>query len=87
MVDSLDKRLEEIEALEEAREEALQQTQKVQEKWKAAFDKKIPEDNGITECKMILLYDSHYRNFPGKLHTRWMGPFVVDKVSIMSLYY
>jgi hypothetical protein len=79
-VDSLDNRFEEIEALEEAREEALQQTQKVQEKRKVDFDKKIPADNGITEGIMVLLYDSRYQNFPGKLHTRWMGPFVVDEV-------
>jgi hypothetical protein len=79
-VESLDNRLEEIEALEEARGEALQRTQKVQEKRKAAFDKKIPAENRITKDKIVLLYDSRYRNFPSKLHTRWMGPFVVDKV-------
>ena len=69
-VDSLDNRLEEIEALEEVREEALQRMRKVQEKRKAAFDKKIPTDNGITEGKMVLLYDSRYQIFSGKLHTR-----------------
>ena len=79
-VDSLDNHLEEIEALEEAQGEALQQTRKIQEKRKTAFDKKVPADNGITKGTMVLLYDSRYRNFPGKLHTRWMGPFVVDEV-------
>jgi hypothetical protein len=79
-VESIDNRLEEIEALEEARGEALQWTRKVQENMKAAFDKRIPAENGITEGKMVLLYDSRYRNFPGKLHTRWVCPFVVDKV-------
>ena len=79
-VDSLDNRLEEIDALEEAREEALQQTRKVQEKRKVVFDKKLPEENGITEGNMVLLYDSRHRNFPGKLHTRWMGPYLVDKI-------
>ena len=78
-VDSLDNRLKEIEALEEAQEEALQQTRKVQEKRKAVFDKKVPADNGITEGTIVLHYDSHYRNFHGKLHTRWMEPYVVDK--------
>jgi hypothetical protein len=63
-VESLDNRLEEIEALEEARGEALQRTRKVQEKRKAAFDKKIPAENGITEGKMVFLYESRYRNFP-----------------------
>ena len=79
-VDSLDDRLEKIDALEEAREEALLQTRKVQEKRKVVFDKKLPEENGITEGKMVLLYDSRHRNFPGKLHTRWIGPYLVDKV-------
>ena len=82
MVDSLDNRLEEIDALEEA----LKQTRKIHEKRKVVFDKKLPEENGITEGKMVLLYDSRHQNFPDKLHTRWMGPYLVDKVSLMGLY-
>jgi hypothetical protein len=59
----------EIETLK-VKGEAIQRTWKVQEKRKVAFDKKIPAENGITEGKIILLYDSRYRNFPDKLHTR-----------------
>ena len=29
---------------------------------------------------MILIYDSRYQKISGKLHTRWMGPFMVDQV-------
>lgn len=28
----------------------------------------------------MLLYESHFMHFLGKLHTRWMGPYVVDVV-------
>jgi hypothetical protein len=37
-------------------------------------------DNEITEDMMVLIYDSRYRNFPRKLHTRWMGHYVLDEV-------
>lgn len=71
-LDFSDNCLEEIDALKEARGKALQQTRNVQEKWKT--DKKVPENNGITECKMVLLSDSRHRKFYEKLHIRWMGP-------------
>ena len=29
---------------------------------------------------MVLLYDSRYQKFSRKVHTRWMGPFVVDQI-------
>ena len=73
-VDYLDNCLEEIDALEEAREKTLQQTRKIQEKRKTIFDKKVPEDNGITEGKMVLLYDSRHRNFSGSYISDGLGP-------------
>lgn len=79
-VESVERRLEEVEELEEARAEALQQTRNIQEKRKEKFDEKVPEDNGITEGGMVLLYDSRLKTFPGKLQTRWVGPFLVHKV-------
>ena len=49
-------------------------------KRKVDFYNKVPADNEITEGVMVLLYNSRHFNFPGKLHIRWMGPFVVDEV-------
>ena len=28
----------------------------------------------------VLLYDSRFKDFKGKLHTRWMGPYQLDAV-------
>jgi hypothetical protein len=69
-----------IQDLEEVREEALQQTMEVQAKRKEDFDTKLPKDHGIRTGCMVLLYDNRYEDFPGKLHTRWMGPFRVTEV-------
>jgi hypothetical protein len=69
-----------IQDLEEAREDALQQTMEVQAKRKDEFDAKLPKDHGIHTGGMDLLYDNRYEDFPGKLHTRWMGPYRVTEV-------
>ena len=52
----------------------------VQAKRKEDFDAKLPKDYGIQIEKMVLLYDNHHDEFPGKLHTRWMGPYRVTQV-------
>ena len=69
-----------IEDLEEARTEALERTEEVQTKRKKEFDSKLPEDHGIRKGGLVLLYDNHHKQFPGKLHTRWMGPYKVTTV-------
>jgi hypothetical protein len=69
-----------IQDLEEAREDALQQTLEVQAKRKDDFDAKLPKDHGVNTGCMVLLYDNRYEDFPGKLHTRWMGPYKVTEV-------
>ena len=69
-----------IQDLEEAQEEALEQTMEVQAKRKEAFDAKLPKDHGIEARKMVLLYDNCHEDFPGKLHTRWIGPYRVTKI-------
>ena len=28
----------------------------------------------------MLLYDSRHKEFPGKLHTRWLGPYKVTEI-------
>ena len=68
-----------IEDLKEARMEALEQTEESQAKRKE-FNSKLPEDHGIKEGGLVLLYDNRHKQFLGKLHTRWMGPYRVTTV-------
>ena len=63
-----------IEDLEEATEDALARTTEVQARRKTEFDGKLSKDHGIKIGGMVLLYDNRHKDFPGKLHTRWMGP-------------
>ena len=69
-----------IEDLEEAREEGLTRTAEVQAKRKEDYDIKLPESHGIEEGGLVLLYDNRHKEFPNKLHTRWMGPYKVTKI-------
>ena len=69
-----------IQDLEEAREEALEQTIKVQAKKKEEFNDKLPKNHGIQTGGMVLLYDNRHEDFLGKLHTRWMGPYKVTDI-------
>ena len=79
-IEDLNARLIAIEDLEEARNEALDRTIEVQTKRKEEFDSKLPDDHGITPGGLVLLYDNRHKQFPGKLHTRWMGPYKVTEV-------
>jgi hypothetical protein len=73
-------RLISIENLEETRIAALERTAQVQIKRKEDYDRKIPTDHGIREQGLVLLYDNRHKEFPGKLHTRWMGPYRVRQI-------
>ena len=69
-----------IEELEEKRDEALEQTRQCQEKSKRSYDKGLEKRTPIVVGDLVLVYDSRYAKFPGKLHTRWMGPYLVEEV-------
>jgi hypothetical protein len=73
-------RLISIENLEETRITALERTAQVQMKRKEDYDRKIPTDHRIREQGLVLLYDNRHKEFPGKLHTRWMGPYRVCQI-------
>jgi hypothetical protein len=73
-------RLISIENLEETRIIALERTTEVQIRRKKDYDRKIPTDHGIREQGLVLLYDNRHKEFPGKLHTRWMSPYRVCKI-------
>ena len=69
-----------IEDLEEAKEEALTRTTEIQAKRKEDFDEKLLESHGIKKGGLVLSYDNRHKEFPGKLHTRWMGPYNVTQI-------
>jgi hypothetical protein len=73
-------RLISIENLEETRIAALEKTVNVQMRKKEDHDRKIPMDHGIREQGLVLLYDNRHKEFPGKLHTRWMDPYQVCQI-------
>jgi hypothetical protein len=73
-------RLISIENLEETWIAALERTINVQMRRKEDYDRKIPMDHGIQEQGLVLLYDNRHKEFPGKLHTRWMGPYQVCQI-------
>ena len=74
------RRFDDIDALEEFRMEALEQTKAIQQRRKELFDRKLPKDNLIRDGSLVLLFDSRYQDFPGKLHNRWTGPYRVSQV-------
>ncbi len=78
--EDLDQRFKQIDNLEESRKEALDQLIGAQNRRKGDFDQKLPEDNGIREGGLVLLYDNRHSLFPGKFHTQWTGPFRVSRV-------
>jgi hypothetical protein len=72
-------RLLQLNELDEIRQDSLQRTTLIQEqrtKWHDKYIKKKSFQSG----DWALLYDSRFKNFKGKLSTRWLGPYEVDTV-------
>ncbi|KAI3711454.1 hypothetical protein L2E82_41556 [Cichorium intybus] len=67
-----------LQELEELRNDAYENTRIYKEKTKAFHDRSITRKNFIPGQK-VLLYHSHLKLFPGKLRSRWLGPFIVVK--------
>jgi transposase InsO family protein len=78
--EDLEDRFSQIDELEEHRRDSLELTIATQNRRKENFDRKLPQDTGIREGKLVLLFDNRHINFPGKLQTRWMGPFRVSEI-------
>eukprot|EP00253_Pinus_taeda_P013487 PITA_13487 len=72
------KRLLQLNGLDEYRLQALLHTEVVQLQRKIWYDKNIQEKQ-FQEGDWELLYDSRYKDFKGKLGTRWLGPYTMDK--------
>ncbi|KAL4325134.1 hypothetical protein GQ457_11G027160 [Hibiscus cannabinus] len=74
------KRLLDINELEEIRHAAYDNTKIYKEKTKKWHDKKIlPKD--YQPGQQVLLFNSRLKLFPGKLKSRWSGPFIITHVS------
>jgi hypothetical protein len=65
--------------LEEIRNEAFINSKITKERAKTFHDKKILRRN-FTPGQEVLLYNSRLHLFPGKLKSRWDGPFIVKHV-------
>lgn len=69
-----------LQELEEIRNDAFENARIYKEKTKAFHDQHITRKTFHVGQK-VLLYHSRLKLFPGKLRSRWVGPFVVQKVS------
>ena len=63
-----------INELDEIRQDALQRTMLIQNQQKQWHDKFI-EQKQFNVGYWALLFDSQFKNFKGKLTTRWLGPY------------
>ena len=74
-----EKRILDLHALEEMRLNAYENARIYKERTKRAHDKRIAKRE-FKEGDLVLLFNSRLRLFPGKLKSRWSGPFEVRKV-------
>ena len=65
--------------LEEIRKDAYDNTSIYKAKVKEFHDKNINRKN-FEVGQRVLLYESRLHRFPGKLRSRWTGPFIVQRV-------
>ena len=65
--------------LDKMRRESYESSRIYKEKVKLFYDKNIMKKTFEPQQK-VLLYSSCLHIFPGKLHSRWTGPFVVKTV-------
>ena len=74
-----EKRVLQLSELDEFRNEAYENSLIYKERTKAWHDKHITrKEFGVGQ--QVLLFNSRLKLFPGKLKSRWSGPFIVTKV-------
>ncbi|CAN1254312.1 hypothetical protein LINPERPRIM_LOCUS8609, partial [Linum perenne] len=66
--------------LEEWRNRAYESSKIYKERTKKLHDSRLRGNKEFKEGDQELLYNSRLHLFPGKLKSRWMGPFTVSKV-------
>ncbi|CAL9025099.1 unnamed protein product [Prunus brigantina] len=74
-----EKRRLQLNELEELRHEAYENAKLYKEKTKQYHDKKILRKT-FERGQKVLLFNSRLKLFPGKLRSRWIGPFVITNV-------
>ncbi|KAK6161314.1 hypothetical protein DH2020_004695 [Rehmannia glutinosa] len=75
-----DNRLLQINELEEWRNSAYENSRIYKERTKQWHDKRIKQTREFQPGDQVLLFNSRLRLFPGKLKSRWSGPFTVTQV-------
>ncbi|XP_015970301.1 uncharacterized protein LOC107493768 [Arachis duranensis] len=75
-----ERRLLQLNELEEFRSQAYENDKIYKEKAKRWHDQKLARREFV-EGQKVLLYNSRLKFFPGKLKSRWSGPFTTLKVS------
>jgi len=65
--------------LEEIRQEAYENARLSKQRAKSFHDRQINRKD-FSPGQKVLLYDSRLHLFPGKLRSRWTGPFVIVRV-------
>ena len=73
------KRLLNINELEEIRNDAYLNSMIAKDKLKKWHDQLIARKN-FKQGNQVLLYDSKLHLFPGKLKSRWTGPFIIHQL-------
>jgi hypothetical protein len=66
--------------LEELRTQAYDSSGIYKERSKKMHDQLLSKPKEFGEGDQVLLYNSRLRLFPGKLKSRWTGPYQVTKV-------
>ncbi|XP_062104235.1 uncharacterized protein LOC133815404 [Humulus lupulus] len=79
MTSTGEKRLLQLNELEEFRNEAYENAKIYKERTKAWHDKNLIRKE-FQLGKQVLLFNSRLKLFPSKLKSRWSGPFTVVKV-------
>jgi hypothetical protein len=79
LTDAQTARLQQLNELEEKRLDAIQQTTVIQQQRSQWHDKNI-KNKQFQKGNWTLLYDSQFKEFQGKLRTRWLGPYEVDTI-------
>ena len=74
-----EKRLFDISSLDEWRTQAYENAKLFKEKVKRCHDKRI-QKREFQVGEYVLLYNSHFRFFAGKLLSKWEGPYVIEEV-------
>ncbi|XP_050915636.1 uncharacterized protein LOC127130711 [Lathyrus oleraceus] len=72
-------RILQLHELEELRNEVYENTKMYKERTKKWHDQKLQRKEFI-EGELVLLFNFRLKLFPGKLKSRWSGPFLVHKV-------